>query len=179
VMRAVIGLGNPGEKYEGTRHNIGFDVIGRLAERHGVRMTKKGFGGFWAKGAVSGVEVLWLLPQTFMNLSGGSVREALDYFKISPGQLAVAHDDLDLALGRVKWDFGSGAAGHRGVSSIIDHLGTKAFYRVRVGIGRPERKEEVESFVLSPFSKSEGTAVEAMTEEAVGLLEKWLCEEDS
>lgn len=119
-----------------------------------------------------------LLPQTFMNLSGGAVREAIDYFRLPPRQLVVAHDDLDLPLGRVKWDFDSGAAGHRGVSSIIEHLGTKAFYRVRMGIGRPERKEEVESFVLTSFAKAEGEAAEAMTEEAVGLLEKWLREEE-
>lgn len=118
-----------------------------------------------------------LLPQTYMNLSGKAVREALDFYKLSPQQVVVTHDDLDLVLGRVKWDFEAGAGGHRGVSSIIDHLGTKAFYRVRLGIGRPDRKEEVEGYVLSAFAKSEKEAVEAMTEEAVGLLEKWIQED--
>lgn len=175
-MKLVVGLGNPGEKYQGTRHNVGFDVIERLADRHGVRISKKGFSSLWAKGSVGGADVLFLLPQTYMNLSGRAVREALDYYRLGPGDLAVAHDDLDLALGRVKWDFESGAAGHRGVSAIIDHLGTKAFRRVRMGIGRPQAKEDVEGFVLSPFAKGEREAVEAMTEEAVGLLEAWIRE---
>lgn len=117
-----------------------------------------------------------LLPQTYMNLSGKAVREASDFYKLSPVQVAVVHDDLDLALGRVKWDFEAGAGGHRGVSSTIDHLGTKAFYRVRMGIGRPATKEQVEGYVLTPFAKDEREAVEAMTEEAVGLLEKWILE---
>lgn len=175
-MKMVVGLGNPGEKYQGTRHNVGFDAVERLAERHGVRISKKGFSSLWAKGSVGGADVLFLLPQTYMNLSGGAVREALDYYRLGPGDLTVVHDDLDLALGRVKWDFESGAAGHRGVSSIIDHLGTKAFYRVRMGLGRPQAKEEVEGYVLSPFAKSEREAAETMTEEAVGLLEKWILE---
>ncbi len=175
-MKVVVGLGNPGEKYQGTRHNVGFDVVERLAERHGVKISKKGFSSLWAKGAVGGVDVLFVLPQTFMNLSGGAVREVLDYYRLEPKDLAVTHDDLDLSLGRVKWDFESGAAGHRGVSSIIDHLGTKAFYRLRMGIGRPQVKEEVEGYVLSPFAKGEREAAEAMTEETVGLLEKWILE---
>jgi PTH1 family peptidyl-tRNA hydrolase len=176
-MKLVVGLGNPGEKYEETRHNVGCKAVERLAERHGVRISKKGFSSLWGKGSVGGEDVLFLLPQTYMNLSGGAVREVLDYYRLAAGRLAVAHDDLDLPLGRVKWDFDAGAAGHRGVASMIDHLGTKAFYRARMGIGRPERKEDVENFVLSPFAKGEREAAEAMTEEAVGLLEKWIQED--
>lgn len=176
-MKLVAGLGNPGEKYEKTRHNIGFHVVGRLAERHGVRISKKGFSSLWAKGEVGGEDVIFLLPQTFMNLSGGAVREALEYYRLAPAQLAVAHDELDLPLGRVKWAFEAGTAGNKGVSSIVDHLGTKAFYRARLGIGRPEMKEQVEGYVLSPFGKDEREDAEAMTEEAVGLLEKWIQEE--
>lgn len=171
-------MGNPGERYQETRHNVGFDVVKRLAESHNIRVSKKGFSSLWTKGIVNGKETLFLLPQTFMNLSGGAVREALDYFRLQPRDLAVAHDEIDLPLGRVKWDFDAGTAGNRGVTSVVDHLGTKAFYRVRLGIGRPETKEQVEGYVLSPFGKNEREAVEAMTEEAVGLLEKWI-EEDS
>lgn len=175
-MKLVVGLGNPGEKYEGTRHNIGFDAVERLAERHGLKVSKKGFSSLWAKGGVGGEEVVFVLPQTYMNLSGRAVREAMDFYKLPPAQVAVAHDDLDLPLGRVKWDFEAGAAGHKGVGSMIDHLGTRGFYRARMGIGRPVVKEEVESYVLSPFAKSERETVEAMTEETVGLLEKWILE---
>jgi len=173
-MKMVVGLGNPGLQYEGTRHNVGFDAVEKLAERHGLKVSKKGFSSLWVKGGVGGEDVLFLLPQTYMNLSGRAVREALDYYKLAPGQLAVAHDDLDLPLGRVKWDLEAGAAGHRGVGSMIDHLGTKAFYRTRMGIGRPSRKEEVESYVLSPFAKAEREVVKAMIGETVELLEKWI-----
>ena len=176
-MKMVVGLGNPGGKYEGTRHNIGFDAVNRLADRHGSRISKKGFSSLWVKGGIGGEEILFLLPQTYMNLSGGAVREAMDYYKLAPAQLAVAHDDLDLPLGRVKWDFESGAAGHRGVSSMIDHLGTKAFYRARMGIGRPALKQDVEGYVLSPFAKAEREIVEAMIGETVELLEKWIQKE--
>jgi PTH1 family peptidyl-tRNA hydrolase len=175
-MKVVAGLGNPGEKYQGTRHNVGFEVVERLAGRHGMRISRKGFSSLWAKGMVKESEVLFLLPQTFMNLSGGAVREALEYYRLPPQQLAVAHDELDLPLGRVKWVFEAGTAGNKGVTSIVDHLGTKSFYRARLGIGRPERKEQVEDYVLSPFAKGEREAAEAMTEEAVGLLEKWILE---
>lgn len=176
-MRLIVGLGNPGSKYEGTRHNVGFEAVLRLAERHSLKIVKKGFSSLWVKGSVDGREAVLLLPQTYMNLSGQAVREVVDFYKLSPADVAVAHDDLDLSLGRVKWDFEAGAAGHRGVSSMIDHLGTKGFYRVRMGIGRPERKEEVESYVLSAFGKSDRPTVEAMIDETVGLLERWIREE--
>jgi len=176
-MRLIVGLGNPGSKYEGTRHNVGFEAVLRLAERHSLKIAKKGFSSLWGKGSVDGRDTVLLLPQTFMNLSGQAVREVVDFYKLSPADVAVAHDDLDLSLGRVKWDFEAGAAGHRGVSSMIDHLGNKGFYRVRMGIGRPERKEEVESYVLSPFGKSDRPTVEAMVDETVGLLERWIREE--
>ncbi len=173
-MKMVVGLGNPGEKYHGTRHNVGFDVVRGLAGEAGVRIAKKSFSSLWAKEKVGGREVLFLLPQTFMNRSGEAVGEAMGFYKVLPQDLMVVHDDLDLALGRVKADFNAGAAGHRGIGAIIDRLGTKEFHRIRLGIGRPERKEDVEGFVLSPFGSGDRETVAVMKAEAVGELRKWI-----
>lgn len=167
-------MGNPGEKYHGTRHNVGFDVVVGLAGETGVRIAKKGFSSLWAKERVDGREILFFLPQTFMNRSGEAVGEAMGFYKVPPQDLMVVHDDLDLALGRVKADFNAGAAGHRGIGSIIDRIGTKEFHRIRLGIGRPERKEDVEAFVLSPFGSVDKETVEAMKTAAVGELKKWI-----
>lgn len=119
------------------------------------------------------------LPQSFMNLSGPAVREIKDYHRVSDRNLMVVHDDLDLPLGRIKTAFDSGAAGHRGVDSIIGQLGTRQFHRTRIGIGRPISQEEVEDFVLSPFEKKDQELVEESVAEAVKILKKWICEEVS
>ncbi len=139
------------------------------------RGWKKKFNSFWQKGSLWGQNGILLEPQTYMNLSGQAVRECMEFFKIEPKDLVVAHDDLDLEMGRIKWDFKAGAAGHQGVSSIIDHLGTKEFYRVRMGIGRPVMKQEVKDFVLSGFRGEERKKVnEDMLPEAAMLLRKWI-----
>lgn len=173
-MKMVVGLGNPGEKYHGTRHNVGFDVVDGLAGETGVRIAKKGFSSLWAKEKVDGREVLFLLPQTFMNRSGEAVGEAMGFYKVPPQDLMVVHDDLDLALGRVKADFNAGAAGHRGIGSIIDRIGTKEFHRIRLGIGRPGRKEDVEGFVLSKFESNEEEVASVMKTVAIDELKKWI-----
>lgn len=150
-------------------------AVSNLAELHGLKISKKGFSSLWVKGPIWGCEALLVLPQTYMNLSGQAVREALDYYKLTPEGLVVVHDDLDLEMGRVKWDFKAGAAGHQGVSSIIDHLGTKEFYRVRMGIGRPNVKQEVKDFVLSAFPSEEMKTVhDDMLPEAALLIKKWI-----
>jgi peptidyl-tRNA hydrolase, PTH1 family len=173
-MKMVVGLGNPGEKYDGTRHNVGFDVVEAVAEAAGIAIAKKSFSSLCAKEKFEGRETLFLLPQTYMNRSGEAVREAMAFYKIAPKDLMVVHDDLDLPLGRLKTDFNSGAAGHKGVGSIIDLIGTKEFHRIRLGIGRPERKEEVEGFVLSPFRDDEEGAKGAMMTAAGQELRLWI-----
>ena len=170
----MVGLGNPGREYAKTRHNIGCMVVGQLAKEEGIGVSKKGFSSLWAKGKVGGQEVLFLLPQTFMNRSGEAVREIKDYYRIEDRDLVVVHDDLDLPFGRIKLDFEAGAAGHRGVSSLIEVLGTKGFYRVRIGIGRPMKKEEVEAYVLSPFEEGEEAAVGETVQDAVKILREWI-----
>lgn len=173
-MKLVVGLGNPGREYAKTRHNIGFMVVDHLAREEEVKVSKKGFSSLWAKGKIGDEEVLFLLPQAFMNRSGEAVREIKDYYRIEDRDLVVVHDDLDLPLGRIKLDFEAGAAGHRGVGSIIEVLGTKGFYRVRIGIGRPARKEEVEAYVLSPFEEGEEEAVCETVKDAVKILREWI-----
>lgn len=170
-------MGNPGKRYAETRHNIGFRVVEDFASAEGIEITKEGFSSFWSKGKVAGTDVLFLLPQTYMNLSGEAVREAAAYFRVEPLQMIALHDDLDLFLGRVKLDFDAGSAGHRGIASMIDLLGTKAFWRIRMGIGRPAIKEQVESFVLSPFSSEEAAMAETMVIEAKMVLNQWILKE--
>jgi PTH1 family peptidyl-tRNA hydrolase len=153
-------------------------AVGRFAEEEGIEISKKGFSSLWSKGKIGGREVLFLLPQTFMNRSGEAVREIKDYYRIGDRELTVVHDDLDLPLGRVKLDFDAGAAGHRGVGSMIETLGTKGFYRIRIGIGRPMKKEEVEGYVLSPFGEGEKEIVQEAIKSATQLLKKWIYEED-
>lgn len=167
-------MGNPGRRYADTRHNVGSAIVGSFAQKEGIPVSKKGFSSLWGRGVVDGQEVLFLFPQTFMNRSGEAVGAAKDYFKVSERNLLVVHDDLDLPLGRVKIDFGAGPAGHRGVTSIVELLGSKEFYRIRVGIGRPATKEEVEGFVLSPFEKGEEDAVQKAVAQAEEILRQWI-----
>ena len=151
-MKIVVGLGNPGEKYEKHRHNVGFLVLDSLARAQGLdwKLEKK-FNAYIAKHD----NTLLVKPQTFMNNSGESVSAILNFYKVDAEDLTVVHDDLDLPLFEVKRQFGVGAAGHHGIESIIGRLSTKEFWRVRVGIGRPVNGQSPEDFVLSNFSGEE------------------------
>ncbi len=177
-IKLLVGLGNPGPQYATTRHNIGFMVVEDLALQQGWKISKKSFSSLWdkvgGKGNLEGVEILVQFPQTYMNLSGQAVRELKEYYRILDQDVLVVHDELDLDVGRVKKDFGAGAAGHRGVSSMIQELGTKNFHRIRMGIGRPIKKEEVEGYVLSPFSKTEEESRNRMIDEACCLIKDWV-----
>src|SRR5919109_657626 len=147
----VAGLGNPGREYASTRHNVGFMVCDELARRHGGSFRSK-FSGELAELRLDG-KVALLKPQTFMNESGRSVGAAARYFKIAPEALLVVHDEVDLEPGRLQARLGGGLAGHNGLRSVAQHLGTSEFARLRVGVGRPERGDPrpVADFVLSPF----------------------------
>ena len=133
----VAGLGNPGPAYELTRHNAGFYFLDAFANKHGWRLGSLKMQGFFAQGRLLEAQIFCVKPQTYMNRSGQCVRAYLDYFGISLGNLLVLHDDLDLAEGRVKVARGGGAGGHNGVRSIIDHVASRDFARIRIGIGRP------------------------------------------
>jgi peptidyl-tRNA hydrolase, PTH1 family len=150
----VAGLGNPGREYARTRHNVGFMVADELARRHGRSFRGK-FSGELAEVRVDGSRVALLKPQTFMNVSGRSVGAALRYFKVPPERLLVVHDEVDLELGRLQARAGGGLAGHNGLRSVGQELGTREFLRLRVGVGRPERGDPrpVADWVLSPFDE--------------------------
>ncbi|HUR72334.1 MAG TPA: aminoacyl-tRNA hydrolase [Candidatus Limnocylindrales bacterium] len=154
-MKIVVGLGNPGNKYDATRHNIGFLFIDRVARQQGIVLDHYQCDALAGKGRVNETTLLLAKPQTFMNRSGVAVAALLQEQGASPADLIVVHDDLDLPFGRIRIRTNGGAGGHRGVMSIIEHLGNAAFCRLRLGIGRPPEDLEVIEYVLAPFNESE------------------------
>jgi len=173
----LVGLGNPGREYESTRHNIGFFYIDCLASLQGLRIETLKMQGLCGQLRAHGSQLLLVKPQTYMNRSGECVRSFLEYYKISEEQLLVLHDDIDLSLGRIKMVSRGGAGGHNGIRSIIQHLGTQNFARMKIGIGRPPVNEQgvgqpVDQFVLSRMSASELQIFDqrmALVEEAIRL----------
>ncbi|MFH1080156.1 MAG: aminoacyl-tRNA hydrolase [Pseudomonadota bacterium] len=173
-MKLIAGLGNPGSRYQFSRHNIGFLVLDRLADQHRISIGQQGFGAFFGKGSISGHSVLLVKPQEYMNLSGRSVKKLYDYFKIAVEDVIIVHDDLDLPFGTIRMKAGGGHGGHKGLISIIDQLSDADFTRVRVGIGKPDRKEMVESHVLSPFSSEEMNGLLQVITAATDILTEML-----
>jgi PTH1 family peptidyl-tRNA hydrolase len=157
-----VGLGNPGAEHARHRHNIGFMAVDAIARRHGFAPWRKRFKGEVAEGAVGGVRVLALKPQTYMNGSGESVQPAAAFHKVPPAGIWAFHDELDLAPGRVRVKRGGGAAGHNGLRDMQRALGTPEFWRVRLGIGHPGHKDRVTGHVLGNFAKGDGPWVEAL-----------------
>lgn len=156
-MWILAGLGNPGEKYSGHRHNIGFMAIDAIARAHHIGPFTAKFQGQCAEGRIGDARVMLLKPQTYMNESGRSVAAAAKFYKIEPDHIIVLHDELDLAPAKIRVKTGGGNAGHNGLRSIQAHLGTPDFVRVRLGIGHPGDKDRVHGYVLSDFSKAEQT----------------------
>jgi PTH1 family peptidyl-tRNA hydrolase len=153
-MRLFVGLGNPGAKYAGNRHNIGFMAVDRIAADHGFAPWRRAFKGQIAEGRLGSAKVLLLKPETFMNLSGEAVRAAMDFYKLEPEDVTVFHDELDLAPGKCRVKQGGGHAGHNGLRSIHAHVGTD-YGRVRLGIGHPGHKDAVAAYVLHDFAKAD------------------------
>ncbi len=158
-MRLLVGLGNPGAAYAGHRHNIGFMALDRIAADHGFPPWRARFQGLMAEGRLGEARVVLLKPQTFMNLSGQSVGEAMRYLRLAPAEVIVFHDELDLAPGRVRVKQGGGHAGHNGLRSIHAHIG-EGYGRVRLGIGHPGHKDRVAGYVLQDFPKAEREGLE-------------------
>jgi PTH1 family peptidyl-tRNA hydrolase len=173
-VKLIAGLGNPGSRYRSSRHNIGFLVLDRLADQHQISIGQQGFGAFFGRGIISGHPVLLVKPQGYMNLSGSAVKKFFDYFKIAVEDIVVVHDDLDLPFGIIRMKAGGGPGGHKGLVSIIDHLDVADFNRVRLGIGKPDRKEMVESYVLSPFSSEEMNGLPQVITAAAEILTEML-----
>ena len=171
-MILVVGLGNPGLEYSKTRHNIGFTALDMISERYSFENWKDKLSGHYAKGIVGEQKTILLKPQTFMNMSGSCVKSFVDYFKIENNNLFIIYDDIDLKLGVMKKKIGGGHAGHNGVKSIFENLQTSNFYKIRIGISRPEQKEKVANFVLSKFSLDELIMVKDVLEKVTNDLEK-------
>ena len=160
-MLLFVGLGNPGEKYAGNRHNIGFMAVQAIAKQHRIAPWRRKFQGVAVEGTIGAEKVLLLLPDTFMNESGRAVAEAVHFYKLEAGSVVVFHDEAELAPGKVRVKKGGGNAGHNGLRSITEHIGND-YHRVRLGIGHPGSKDMMESYVLQDFAKSERPWVEAL-----------------
>jgi PTH1 family peptidyl-tRNA hydrolase len=160
-MLLLVGLGNPGTKYAGNRHNIGFMALEAIARRHNIAPWRRRFQGVAVEGNVDGQKVLLLLPGTYMNESGRAVSEALGFYKLSVNDVVVFHDELELPPLKVRVKAGGGIAGHNGLRSISQHIGND-YRRVRMGIGHPGDKKLVERYVLADFAKDEWPGVEAL-----------------
>jgi PTH1 family peptidyl-tRNA hydrolase len=160
-MLLLVGLGNPGARYVGNRHNIGFLAVQEIAKRHGIGPWRRRFAGVACEGPLDGVRTLLLLPGTFMNESGRAVGEAAHFYKLSAADITVFHDEIDLPPGKVRVKTGGGIAGHNGLRSISEHIGND-YRRVRIGVGHPGDKDMVQHYVLSDFAKSDRDWVEAL-----------------
>ena len=152
-MFLIVGLGNPGSQYEDTRHNIGFKVIDNIAKEYNIEINRQKFKGMCGEGFINGEKVILLKPTTYMNLSGESIREVVDFYKLSNEDILVIYDDISLDVGRLRIREKGSAGGHNGIKSIIAHLGTDIFPRIKVGVGQPN--VDLVNYVLGKFTKEE------------------------
>ncbi|MBO5530494.1 MAG: aminoacyl-tRNA hydrolase [Bacilli bacterium] len=153
-MRLIVGLGNPGKEYENTRHNIGFNVLNRYLEKNNLKLDKDKFNGLFTKTSINDEDVILLEPQTFMNLSGDSVRKVMDFYKINVDDILVIQDDLDMEVGKIKLKEKSSSGGHNGIKDIEQKLGTNNFKRLKVGISN-DKNRDTKDYVLGKFSKED------------------------
>jgi PTH1 family peptidyl-tRNA hydrolase len=175
-MKVVVGLGNPGRKYQNTRHNVGFEVVGELAKRFVADKPSVQFEAEVCEIRIDSTKVLLVAPQTFMNLSGRAVGKLCDFYKLEPEAFAVVCDDLNLPTGRLRWRAKGSAGGQKGLLDITRHLGTQEVARLRVGIGRPPGRQDPADFVLGKFSKPEREEMDISVAEAADSVELWVRE---
>ena len=173
-MFVIAGLGNPGKDYEYTRHNMGFLVVDELAERHGIRVNKIKYHGLLGDGTIAGQKVLLVKPLTYMNLSGECIGEVLRFYKVPPENFLVIYDDISLPIGGVRMREKGSAGGHNGVKSLIQHLGTDAFPRIKVGVGEKPAGWDLADHVLSRFPAADGPRLEEAIDRAVKGVELFL-----
>ena len=157
-MYLIVGLGNPEEEYSKTRHNMGFNAINKIAEQYGIKVTKNKFQGLYESALIEGEKVILLKPQTYMNLSGESIREFANFYKLEDDEIIVVYDDISLDIGRLRIREKGSAGGHNGIKSIIQNLGGDKFPRVKVGVGQP--KDNLVNHVLGKFSKEDREHIE-------------------
>lgn len=172
--KMIVGLGNPGPEYALTRHNIGFWAIDKLSEAYRIPVRKMSRHSVVGLGTIRGVQVILAKPQTYMNLSGKAVRGLLDSEGLGPEDLIVLHDDMDIAFGRVKLSTTGGDAGHNGVGSVIEFLGTRDFARLRIGLGRRPSGMDGAEWVLTPFYEEELDTAHSSAEEAAERAAEWV-----
>ena len=171
----IVGLGNPGQRYRQTRHNVGFQVIEEAARRHGIAIRQTQCRARIGTGRIGAATIALARPMTFMNDSGAAIGPLMKHFRLEPARVLVVYDDLDLPLGRLRLRPGGSAGGHRGVKSIIAALGSDGFPRVRIGIGRPAHGDAIDK-VLSEFSRDEAPLIAAAIGRAADVVECWLAE---
>lgn len=172
--RIIAGLGNPGKEYAHTRHNVGFMVVDRLAEAHGLKFSRMMSRAVVALGEIAGAKVALAKPQTFMNLSGESIGPIAKFYKVPPEDLLVVYDELDLPEGLLRMRPKGGAGGHNGMKSIIARVGSSDFPRLRVGLGRPPGRMDPAAYVLQDFTSAERAAMDEALDKAVTGIQRWL-----
>lgn len=171
-MYIIVGLGNPTSKYHGTRHNVGFDAIDAIANHYKIAVDSKKHKGIYGTGYIEGYKVILVKPQTYMNLSGESVREFIDYYKADvESELIILYDDIDLDVGQLRIRKKGSAGGHNGIKSIIAHVGTQTFMRVKIGVGEKPKQMDLADHVLGHFSKEEKPAVDESIDHVVKAVE--------
>ena len=171
-MFIIVGLGNPTKEYEGTRHNVGFDVIDAIADKYNISVTEREKRAFCGKGVIEGQKVILVKPQTYMNLSGESVRGLVDYYKVdSESELLVIFDDISLDVGQLRIRKKGSAGGHNGIKNIIQHLGSNVFQRIKVGVGEKPKEYDLADYVLGHFSKADREIMGDGYKNAIGAVE--------
>lgn len=171
-MYIIVGLGNPTKEYQGTRHNVGFDVIDAIADAYNITVESKEKRAYVGKGIIAGQKVLLAKPQTYMNLSGESVRGLLDYYKIDEeAELIIIYDDVSLDVGQLRIRKKGSAGGHNGIKSIISHLGHNVFMRIKMGVGEKPKQYDLADYVLGHFSKEDRVIMEEGYKKAVKAIE--------
>ena len=165
-MYLIVGLGNPEEEYSSTRHNMGFDTVNKLAKQYDIEINKKKFKGLYGTGIIEGEKVVILKPQTYMNLSGESIKEAIDFYKIEGKNIIIIYDDIDIKPGIIKVRKTGGPGTHNGMKSVIQNIQMKEFPRVRVGIGMPEHKNDLINYVIGKIPKEEIEILDKSTTKA-------------
>jgi PTH1 family peptidyl-tRNA hydrolase len=172
-MKLVVGLGNPGRKYEGTRHNVGFRVLAELARRHGRTKPKRAFQGEIVEASIQEEKALLLCPHTLMNKSGGSVLEARDFYKIPADDLIIVSDDFNLPLGKLRFRASGSSGGQRGLEDVIRRLGSDEVPRLRIGIGAPPDGRDAADWVLGKFTKAQRDQIDVAIVRAADAVETW------
>ena len=177
-MKLVVGLGNPGAKYKGTRHNVGFMTMDEVAYQEKFDFDKALFDAVFAQMQIGGEKVIFMKPLTFMNLSGEAIRPLMNYFKIGIEDLLVVYDDMDLPVGKIRLRQKGSAGGHNGIKSIISCLGTSEFNRIKVGVGRPKDGRTVVGHVLNRFEKEEEEDIIFAVQKSVDAIRSWIDTDD-